>query len=77
MDWKGPIMAEQTSVAAVAVYTVEEWVSGNGRNRCASVCKGEEVVAAYHIRDYGRGFLKIAQAEADRLNALERVGGAS
>lgn len=51
------------------MFEVREFVSGNGRNRCAGVFDGENCVACYHMRDVGKRYLSIAQAHADRLNA--------
>lgn len=49
--------------------TVEEYESGNGRNRVAYVLVNGETVASYHVRDVGRGYRKQAEAEAERLRA--------
>jgi len=50
-------------------YTTEEWVSGNGRNRCAAVCCGELTIATYHVRDSGKSYRAQAEAHTARLNA--------
>ena len=56
-----------------ATYTVEEYVSGNQRNRCAGVFLGDECVASYHVADYGSSYRAQAEAHAARLNAERKA----
>lgn len=50
-------------------FSVQEFESGNGRNKCAGVFNGDVCVASFHVRDHGASYAQLAQREADRLNA--------
>lgn len=57
------------------MFKVQEFESGNGRNRCAGVFNGEECVASYHVRDHGAAYLRMAKAHAKSLNEDETKYG--
>jgi hypothetical protein len=53
---------------AAGAYTVENFASGNGRNRCAGIFLGAECVENFHERDHGPQYFQRAKARAKNLN---------
>jgi hypothetical protein len=63
-----PEPRRNVDASVVGAYTVQDFASGNGRNRCAGIFLGGECVENFHARDFGAQYLARAKARAQSLN---------